>query len=383
MNELVDQEFWDASTVEEDIEEEVEFGSLQFKPIRARTTTIVDVKTGQRNGDDFRKIIFYDPNHRPEVGTRFRFDGCIWLSFATKNLKTSTSSLYAYKCNHTLNSQDKYGQIHREPCYIDYKLNETQMEQGDLINVPSGRLNFVCQLNQWTKDIDVNQRYIVGGDAYMVRYRAKYERHKTFDDNSPTIVQLYMQYDNKAVDDNFDLQIANYKVYNYTIECEKTIVSTIGSTGQIIPTVLLDGAATAESCSFYSSNESIVTVNSDGNYTLVADGTAEITVSMANAPMYNSVISVTVGEETEQSVYITPDVNTVKLNQEITYTVNGTETYSITVQSENPNNYYKFTDLGNNKFKIKNYRTSALPVVVTYTGESITGVFEITLGGFR
>jgi len=102
--EFQEQQFDDASTVQYDIEEEIEFGTLEFKPIRARLTTIIDVKTGQRNGDDFRKITFFDYTHRPAPGTRYRFDDNIWIVFATKNLKVSSSSVYVYRCNTTLNT---------------------------------------------------------------------------------------------------------------------------------------------------------------------------------------------------------------------------------------------------------------------------------------
>ena len=46
-------EFDDSSTVQDDIEEEIEFGTLEFRHIRARVTTLIDVKTGQRDGDNF------------------------------------------------------------------------------------------------------------------------------------------------------------------------------------------------------------------------------------------------------------------------------------------------------------------------------------------
>ena len=91
--ELQGMQFDDTSTVWDDIEEETTFGSLEFQPIRARVTTIIDVKTGQRNGDNFRKIIFYDYTHRPVVGTRYRFDDNIWIVVATKDLKVTSSSL--------------------------------------------------------------------------------------------------------------------------------------------------------------------------------------------------------------------------------------------------------------------------------------------------
>ena len=60
MQEAINQRFDNASTYWEDVGEEQEFGSLHFKNINVRITTIVDTLTGQRNNDDYRKIIYPD-----------------------------------------------------------------------------------------------------------------------------------------------------------------------------------------------------------------------------------------------------------------------------------------------------------------------------------
>lgn len=378
--EFQEQQFDDASTVQYDIEEEIDFGTLEFKPIRARLTTIIDVKTGQRNGDDFRKITFFDYKHRPAPGTRYRFDDNIWIVFATKNLKVSSSSVYVYRCNHTLNTQDRYGNIHREPVYVDYKLNETQLSQGEQIIVPSGRLNIVAQLNDWTKDWKIDKRFIIGDDPYRIRYRSKHEREQTFVQDSRHVVQFYVEYDNEAVNDNLDLQVADYLDYNFAIQCESKIANSAGSTGTITSSVTLNGQKVTEPLIYYSNNESVITVDSDGNYTCVADGETTITVQMKNKPSCITTIEVVVGEN-EQSVRVYPETHKIRLNEEVSYTITSKDEVTITADSENPSYYYKFTVTGSNSFTIKNLKQSKYPVIITYSVGDITGTFEITLGG--
>lgn len=97
----------------------------------------------------------------PELGTRYRFDNNIWMVFSTDNIKTDTSSAYLRRCNNVLTIEDKYGNIHQEPCYIDYKITESQLFKEWTLDVPQGRIYVTCQLNQHTQDVDINKRYIL------------------------------------------------------------------------------------------------------------------------------------------------------------------------------------------------------------------------------
>lgn len=379
--ELQTMQFDDTSTVWDDIEEEISFGTLKFQPIRARVTTIIDVKTGQRNGDNFRKIIFYDYTHRPVAGTRYRFDDNIWIVFATKNLKVSSSSVYVYRCNNTLNTQDKYGNIHREPCYMDYKLNETQLGQEDMMEVPNGRLNLICQVNQWTRDWDVGKRFILGKDVYKIRYRAKYERNKTFDEDSVTVAQFYVNYDNKQVNDNFDLQIADYLDNKYAISCDDTIENIVGYSGTLSVVVSGNGVVVDEPVVFISSDENVVTIDSDGKFTLVDTGVATIDIQMVNKPSCIKSVAVTVGETVDDGIELIPDIRSIRLNESVEYEVISNADVTITIESDNPAYYYKYKTTGNKTFEIKNMKQSKLPVTIVCKDGDIEKKFDITLGG--
>ena len=131
MQALVDKTFTNSSTYQKSgIEEEIAFGTLEFKPVICRVTTLIDATTGQRVNDDYRKIIFPDIKHCPELGTRYRFENNIWIVYSLENILTATSSVYVRRCNNTINTEDKYGNIHKEPCVIDYKINETQLQRS-------------------------------------------------------------------------------------------------------------------------------------------------------------------------------------------------------------------------------------------------------------
>ena len=317
--ELVNEEFDNASTLYKDVEEEIAFGTLEFKPVKVRVNTIIDAKTGQRVNDDYKKIIFQDLSYSPPLGTRFRFNNNIWITFSIDNIKTDTSSIYVRRCNSTINTQDVFGNIHREPCYIDYKVTETQPFRETSIDIPNGRISVQCQSNKWTTNINVNDRYVFGGVTYKIRESHNYDRQETFDQHSTKILSFYADYDEIAPDDNLELEIANYKEYNYVIDIPSEIKGVVGDSDIINASLMLDGKPSNEDLIWTSTNEEVVSVEFDGRYTMNKVGEASIIVSLKGNPKFTSTINIIV-EDGESSIQgknidvLQPDVKRIKLN---------------------------------------------------------------------
>lgn len=323
---IVDREFENASTYYT-IEEEVAFGTLDFKEINARVNSLVDAKTGQRVNDDYKKIIFSDLDYSPEIGTRYRFDNNIWMVFSTDNIKTDTSSVYVRRCNNTMNWQDFYGNIHQEPCYIDYKITENQIFRNYSIDVPSGRIWVQYQNNENTKSIGVNSRFIFGENVYKVRSMGDYDRVNTFDKDSVRTKSFYADYDNQAEDDNFELCIANYRCLDFSIYIEgykDVIVGKIGFSGKIIPSAYLNGGLLEnEEFEFYSLNDNIVQIDDMGNFVLLSNGDSFIGCRMKNKLDIEKRLTVICKEEV-------PDIYVDTINNDSRYIrLNETEFYSI------------------------------------------------------
>ena len=392
MQEFVNYGFENASTYYTDVEEEIAFGTLEFRPINVRINTIVDAKTGQRVNDDYKKIIFKDLNYKPEIGTRYRFDKNIWIVFSTDNLKTDTSSVYVRRCNNTINTQDKYGNIHREPCYIDYKVTETQIFRELRIDVPNGRVWVQCQLNQWTKDININDRFIFGENPYKVRERNKFDFVETFDMNSAKTLSFYADYDEVAPYDNLELGIADYKVYNYIINVPEELNNTINYSNRLSYTVSLDGELVNEDVIFESTNSNILVIDNDGDYKMLKEGECEILVKLKNNPSIFTSVKVVVSNE-PNIVYeniITPDDRYIKINKTQNYSVYEYENDTVLDTKfkiecfDMPQKNYLFNKIDDNNFSITNLKTSEdylLRVVCTNlrTNEAIT--IYIELGG--
>ena len=391
LRELVNEEFTNTSTFYTDVEEEIEFGTLKFRPIRVRVNTLVDAKTGQRINDDYKKIIFPILDYHPEIGTRYRFDNNIWIVFSADNIKTDTSAVYVRRCNNTINTQDKYGNIHREPCYIDYKVTENQIFRNYSIDVPSGRIYVQCQLNKYTNKINVNDRFIFGDDAYKVRERSKFDRRYTFDDTSARSLSFYADYDNLDANDNVELGIANYREYNYHIESISNIINVAGFSGNIDYKVYLDDIDVQEKVVWMSDNTNIAEITEDGKFTLKNNGSCVFTGKMLNKEDVFVIVNVTVTSNFMDlfETVLTPTTEYIKLNQTESYSVYEYNNHTITDTKfdikcyDVPQKHYIFNSDGNN-FSITNLKPcydTLLKVVYINLRTQEENEFYIELGG--
>lgn len=383
LQELANKRFNNASTFWEDIEEENEFGTQQYHTIAARITSLVDAHTGQRVNDDFKKIIFPDLSYKPDLGSRYKFDNNVWIVFSTGNIRSATSAAYLRRCNNTINMEDKYGNIQREPCYIDYKTTENQLDNGEVIAVPSGRIQVYCQKNSYTDNININDRFIFGKYVYKVRYISEYDRTNTFDNTSRKLINFYADFDNISSCDNFELGVADYIQYNYKINVRNLIYGKINDSGNINAICLLNGVQTNEILNYSVGNDEIIKIDESGNYELLSNGSTSILISMKNLPSCTATVNIEVGNY-NMSPYIVPDVSTILINQTIDYEIVYNEILNINISSENPDYCYEYS-INGNKFSITNYKQSDLPVTVSYStlDNSIGGIYNITLGGIN
>lgn len=360
MQQSVSSQFFDSVSYWEDIEEEIEFGTQQYRSIKARITNVIDYTTGDRIGDDYKKIMFEDLNYKPLLGSRYKFDDNVWIVYFTNNIKSLTSSALLRRCNNLLCFQDKYGNVHREPCYIDNKPTRSGVEETKDMIVPNNKIILSYQLNQWTNDIDINSRFLFGRDAFKIVGRMGYNKTNTFDDNSKLLARCYLDFDNLNEYDNIELQVANYFVPNYSIHIEGNYFGAIGDTGTAQCFVTLSNATVDEPVVWQSTDETVATITPEGVYEYISQGNCEFIATMVNNESIVSSIPVKV-DETPISVYsvrLTPNINYLLLNQKVDYAfyqynnnVQTSEMFTFTC-SGLPEREYKFEVIDGNHFSI-------------------------------
>lgn len=393
MQEMVNEQFFVSSSYRNDIYQEKEFGSLEFKRIEARVTHLIDSATGLRVGDDFKKITFKDIHFKPMLGSRYKFDENIWLVYATDNINSPTSSCYVRRCNNTMNMLDRYGNIHREPCYIEYKPTKTSVGEYDSLTLPFTKQVMYCQLNKWTENIGINNRFMFGDDVFKISDRVRFNRTETFNEETLNTNRYYMDYDNLNEFDNLELKIADFKMPDWSIKVQPDLKGIIGDTGTLTAAVLLNDEAEEEGVLWYSSNEEIAIIDkATGEYQLLANGDAIFYAKLENNEYYYSEINVKVSDSS-QDIYenvLIPETNYIKLNETVNYEIyeykNGQRidtTFEINV-NQLPLKDYKFKIIDGNHFTITNLKQNTntlLKLECTNVRDGSIKVEFIEMGG--
>lgn len=390
--EMINEDFNCAPTWFQDIEQEVEFGSLEFTPIDARINQIMDSKVGDRINDDYRKIIFRDLNFKPELGSRYRFDNNIWIVYSTDNIKNVHSSCYIRRCNNTINIQDKYGKVHEEPCVIDVKPTKSGITEQEHMSTPVARQVLMYQINHWTSPLFINSRIMFNRQVYKIGSIMELDRTETFNKNSIKLAKCYIDNDLVNEYDNLALQVADYKHFNYSLDVIKELMGTKNSEGVLTGTVRFENKIVEEQIHWYTSDESIISIEKlTGNYKMLKAGQATIYAKMANNEEFCSQIPVSISEQ-EIQIYnnvISPIVDYIPLKRsqefEVYETLNGQKTNtSFEIQAIGMKaKYYNLETMGN-KFIITNNMQNdneLLRIQCKNLRNQTTIILEVELGG--
>lgn len=320
--EFLNDSFDNASSFYQDIYEEIDFGTLQFKRINARINKIIDSKDGTRVNDDYRKIIFPTLEYKPPLGTRYKFEDNIWIVFSTDNIKSLDSSVYVRRCNQVIYSQDKYGNIHEEPVVLDIKPTKSSVQEYEEISIPIQRQILEYQLNDWTKNIDINSRLMFASKVYKVGTIMSFNRMKTFDKESIHFSRVYMDNDLINEYDNIELQIPDFKEYVYTSEEEEYSIENI-STGILnIPLYVNNIPLESEEIIYElqsSTPQDSFVLNKDKTYSITSNFSKAI-IKVKCKYNLEAEVFVTVSRYTDMFEII-PNTDYISLNQQIDYKV--------------------------------------------------------------
>lgn len=391
VQELLNEEFTNASNVIM-IEEEKEFGTLNFTPKICRVITTLDSKVIDKVNDDYRTLFFNDLEYQPKLGQRYRFLNNIWIVYNTDNHNSLNSGCYVRRCNNTINSLDFYGNLHEEPCVVDIKPTKSSFIQDESMWAPSTRQIIFFQKNKWTKDIGFNSRVMFEDQTYRVGVNLNFDRTSTFEENSVQFVRAYLDLDLVNEYDNKYLQIADYKKPNFVIGVPEQLNLLPNTTDILEYDLYLNGKPIEDKVVWYSDNPSVITISKfTGQYTTKELGEANITVCLAGNEEYKSEIKITVTSEIEEitETIITPQDYYIPLNQSRTYEVyeevNGEQQdTSFDFEFYNLSKTYYSVSKTDNSFTITNKKTSdsiLLEVNIINRRSGETSKIYIELGG--
>ncbi|AKQ08530.1 putative structural protein [Bacillus phage PBC2] len=183
--------------------------STEFPDIKTMDSRVVEV---ERMGT-LREVIFR-PNQSLGVGTYVKFDGDTWLLFDKYGGTGSTSvKMLAQKCNRSLKWKDESGVFHEFECVAGATDlgSKAKQSKNDIywnkydVRLPIGQLFVFVELNDTTKHIRLNQRFIFGGNVYEV---IGIDDTTAISRNGFGLMQFTIRLTTKQEKDDFDAGIA-------------------------------------------------------------------------------------------------------------------------------------------------------------------------------
>ncbi len=387
------------------IERESSFGSGSYVSIDVRLTSLIDQKTGTKMGDDWRQIIFSPAdNFTDGIGWKYRFNNNVWVSVFSDVLKSLVVNCATRRCNAMLRWIDDNGVIYEEECAIDYNLIGTRnLERGDNLVLPEGYVLVYAQLNDKTKKIKPNQRFLFGPPEQRTCMRIhggglqNMLNQQTSDDTSGQLLVMTMEnYQVDETTDNLTLGIADYYRSVYSVSLSASQISgNIGESYPINATLLLNSIPTSGSLTYTSSASDIATIDTSGSITMIASGSTIAYAYMGgNADISASAlvaVSASSAPINTEEIRVTPSDNVSILEEDTTtFTsylyLNGVQqadvfTYA-PANTNVPTNHYTLTTISQNSFSVKNnemYLES--PLLINATSGSYTKQISISLNG--
>jgi hypothetical protein len=397
---MLDDLFYDASSVYT-IQEETAFGSNIWQYLDVRINQALDRQTGNKLGNDFKMLLFKDLDHSTGLGREYYFDSNTWVTVNLEDYKGVAKTSIIRRCNATLRWVDENGNSYSEPCAIDYQINTARDDTGrNTPIVPQGDINVYCQLNNDTKLIKGNQRFIFGPVENRIAFKVfgngvrNFLNERTVDDSSCSLLILTMGADSiNSEEDDLENGIANYYKNLYTLSLSPSMISTdIGDSIQIIPELIWDSSPSDKSISYNTSNNLIATVSASGLITTIASGSAIITGCMVdNISIIDTiVVSVSSSSVSTYEVRVNPTDNFIYEGDTETYSiylyVNGvvqSNSFIFTLADANvPPDYYVLTVLNGNSFSIRNDKFYLSdPLSISCTSGSYSKQLDIYLRG--
>ena len=387
------------------IQEETTFGSGSLVDVDVRVNRAINAYTGEKLGDDFKLLLFRDLQHSVGIGQLFWFDDNYWISYNSERIKNFAASCVIRRCNNTLRWVDENGEFYSEPCSIDYSISRPRDEMGSKDPVtPAGYVTVYSQLNNKTKKIKGNQRFLFGSVQNRVAFKVfgdgvrNFLNQETNDDESGKLLMLTMggNYVNTETDDIIS-GIADINKTIYLLSLNPSLITGNASDSyQLTPLLTFNGNPVNKNISYFTSSSPIATISGSGSGSVLVllnnSGSCNITAYMTNNPSASAVVPVTVSASATNDYQIRIDPNPNLIYQGDTTSYSGYLYLNGAVQGDVvsfalantlvPVDHYTFTVVDANHFSIKNNEVYLdYPLTITCSSGSTTRNVDIELRG--
>ena len=271
--------------------------------VRVRLADIVKPSAAMtKEFDGYKIALFENPNIeyiRP--GSKLVAMGSTWLATNPMNVSATDGVSIFRRCNTVWNHLDYYGNVLSEPIITDsYAARASTPDPQDTTRITRGYFNIVCQYNEWTAQLDINSRIILGRAAYHIRGYSDFVQEFTGDYNSLRQLGFVAEYEEPNYDiDDMERFVAGGKNFSWTISIAGGTTIAPGQTTALTAKSTRNGK-NVESTDEYliaykweSSDTSIATVDEYGVVTAL-DGAKDGEVTITAALEQNADVSASV-----------------------------------------------------------------------------------------
>ena len=283
------------------------WGEAEPQIVECRIEDSFDEQANLKRGDDWKDILFYEPVPNITIGMLAWFENSTWLGFNTRNIASLTSSVTVRRCDSMLNFKDEFNNITSVPFVFDKYtvLNSTTIEKASQpVSLINGYKNAWAQYNEYTATLHTNDRFIINGMAWSIRGIDKVSRTHTEDRNSVRLIAFVLMRTEERDGDDLvnDIADADANIWEVATTTD-SVICAVGDSGNTACNLLHNGEVNTEYSILYSSSdESVVTVDENGTYTIVGEGDAVITCAFEKNTNIYTEIAVQ-GVETAEATY--------------------------------------------------------------------------------
>ena len=343
-------------------------------------STVLDVTTGMvKNSDDYRSLYFKNIDHEVGRGRYFKWLDNYWIVYETTTHELETiSTCNIRRCNNWLKWLNDKGEVITYPCVIEGDLTSANAQVAKTITQANSHINVIVQGNKDTLSIVKNSRFMFNHNVYKFYSINNYMQVDYVDDNAPLLfMDFYL--DMEIDEDNVAENLADDLRNQYHIECNvEQLTGQIGNEGVIIPTVYHNNKTIDDvRMEFVSSDDSIITVDKNGNYLMHSNGEAVISVQILGNEISKIDIPIIVTDVSQitYSIIVNPIVSKLRKGLSVTFSakiVNNlneeiSDVITLTPSGTDNKNNYTIVDNGDNTWVLTNNLQSTIPLTLTFS----------------
>ena len=296
---------FDCTSARYTVQEQDAIGASTYHDIDVWLDYIVGTtSSGVKQGADFTQLMFRDIEHPVFQGLYYIFDDNYHISYFYNRYDGLEKALAVRRCNNAMRIVDpENGSIFSIPCVIDYDMTSPSQQVSSYVITPNNHATVMVQGNADTLRLfKLNTRYMFNGRPFKL---LAYQNALLQDllNQTPTLLYLDLYLDELHDKDDIGNELAYNGEYDYSIQIDaEDMQLTNGSTGTLTATVTLNGAEVDGNVVWASSDESVVTIYSNGQYQVVGGSGTSATITVTLEGNSNVISSITIQVVDTESV---------------------------------------------------------------------------------